>query len=267
VTAPAPEPAPSLPVAPEPAAQADPDEELASALRLALSQTRRTQLPPPTRYESESWSSETHSGSDGDPQTAPDPAHRWTLDHVLGTESPAGDSPTATPANVVAATGAPTRESAPDTVMVVDSGGPALPARTAAAPAEQPARVDTRTQVRRPAACTAQEPAAAPHAGRVASGVKKKRAKSLRPALLGPQIGARLVDTAVTYALVGVLAVVLAKIDAAQTSGVPQTVWLVDGTVLANAGLLLAALLAVGIVYETIPLAIRGAPSARRSSG
>ncbi|RAG84871.1 hypothetical protein DN069_14560 [Streptacidiphilus pinicola] len=76
-----------------------------------------------------------------------------------------------------------------------------------------------------------------------------------------------MVDTVVTYALVGVLAVALAqrvtlhlqaKIDAAQASGLPQTVWLVDGTVLADAGLLLAALLAVGLVYETIPVAVWG---------
>jgi uncharacterized RDD family membrane protein YckC len=97
--------------------------------------------------------------------------------------------------------------------------------------------------------------------------VGQKRARTIRPALLGPRIGARLVDTVVTYALVAVLGVVLvqrvtlhlqAKIDAAQASGVPQTVWLVDATVLRDAGLLLAALLAVGLVYETIPLAVWG---------
>ncbi|WP_082015623.1 RDD family protein [Streptacidiphilus jiangxiensis] len=95
----------------------------------------------------------------------------------------------------------------------------------------------------------------------------QRRPKAVRPALLGPRIGARLVDTLVTYAVVGVLGVVLvqrvtlhlqAKVDAARASGLPQTVWLVDGTVLADAGLLLAALLVVGVVYETIPVAVWG---------
>jgi uncharacterized RDD family membrane protein YckC len=342
---------------PELLGEVDSDEELASALRLALSQTRRAQLPPPTRYASESWSpaeaaaglpSVSEQGPDGSSKTeagggaVASPTPTWIGDGAPRTEptwvSPAGDgerSRSSSTGGPAARDGAqpdavPVRDAEPTWGRAVGAGqeraeeraegrapgmehvrqarartvaGPESGAGTAAdtggweaahaatptARTALPAR-DLAPKDGRPAAAPGPEPArsprsgdaaarpvrstqtgagavAAPRAGRPASGVGQKRARTTRPALLGPRIGARLVDTAVTYSLVGVLGVVLvqrvtlhlqAKIDAAQTSGMPQTVWLVDGTVLANAGLLLAALLAVGLVYETIPLAVWG---------
>ncbi|WP_051943637.1 RDD family protein [Streptacidiphilus rugosus] len=117
----------------------------------------------------------------------------------------------------------------------------------------------------------------APAAGASArSGAGARRQRAPRPALLGPRIGARLIDTVVAYALVGVLGVVLVqrvvthlqgRIDAARASGLPQTVWLVDWTVLADAGILLGALLAVGVIYEAIPTAVWGRTLGKASLG
>ncbi|MEY9875441.1 putative RDD family membrane protein YckC [Streptacidiphilus sp. MAP12-33] len=414
---------PGVPAVPEPAGQAplvqdDPDEELASALRLALSQTRRAQLPPPAQYETDSWTTPpvVPTWAPAPPPAVPpavleqppfprvdaEPAS-WTSPAPVAPEESAGERPvpfgdavpTAAPPYeaptpwATAAAPAPSRgltpppvaprEAAPAAWVAADSGpvapvgfagdgvsapspgvkpplaapaswaalagraveeqpsssgvrataasapasapapAPVSPSRSAdastgaapaswaataaaAAPAapvqaeERPsvpshgaapaARVAPPEQVAAPEAkppvrrvgLPAREVAgateagsarrAAPErAGRAASGVGQRRPKGTRPALLGPRIGARLVDALVTYALVGVLGVVLvqrvtlhlqAKVEAARASGVPQTVWLVDGTVLADAGLLLAALLLVGVLYETIPVAVWG---------
>jgi uncharacterized RDD family membrane protein YckC len=88
-----------------------------------------------------------------------------------------------------------------------------------------------------------------------------------RPALLIRRLGARLLDTAVLVGAVSVVGVPLVqqavthlqdKIDAARALPGQTRVWLVDPTVLADAGLLLVALLVVGFVCEALPTAAWG---------
>jgi hypothetical protein len=321
----------------------DADEELASALRLALSQTRRAQLPPPELYASGAWDAATHvsAAAPVTPAAPPTPApaarpwadtpeahraaepqarsayaepavgpgpgvRRAPSEHVAPhTQTPSayaepavGPGPGVLPAppaaaapqgrSVYAEPGTGAREGArpaasasgspnayappaePQAPTVEPVGGSAAGARASDTEwvAELRAAASSRQETRGETAGARPAQAQAVRAGtRSASGAGQRRGKGVRPALLGPRIGARLVDTVVEYAVVGVLGVVLAqrvtlhlqaKVDAARASGVPQTVWLIDGTVLADAGLLLAALLAVGLVYETIPLAVWG---------
>ncbi|MEY9965786.1 putative RDD family membrane protein YckC [Streptacidiphilus sp. MAP12-16] len=111
-------------------------------------------------------------------------------------------------------------------------------------------------------------PATSPPAGeprRVPAG--GSRPASPRPALLGRRLGARLVDLVAVVGAVTVVAVPLArqaithiqdKIGAARSLSGETTVWLIDPLVLADAGLILLALLVVGFVYEALPTAAWG---------
>ncbi|MEY9849195.1 RDD family protein [Streptacidiphilus sp. MAP5-3] len=295
-------------------ADADGDDELASALRLALSQTRRAHLPPVSYYEAEAWA-DPHQGhaqpsapvagtapSVGLP-AAPLPAAPLPPAQA-GARQPSGwegtghpsfgnlmlpPEPAAPPAPPSALLATPTlprgdeRDGAVTDSQALSVGGlpvaergPAVKPATERRPAPTiptastaptiPSLSTTPTIPTAPTVPQAPRRTARPSADASSTRVRASQPKA-RPALLGPRLGARLLDTVVAYALVGVLAVVLvqrvvlhlqAKINAAQVSGSPQTVWLLDGTVLANAGILLAALLAVGVVYEAIPTAAWG---------
>ncbi|QMU67909.1 RDD family protein [Streptacidiphilus sp. P02-A3a] len=88
-----------------------------------------------------------------------------------------------------------------------------------------------------------------------------------RPALLGRRLGARLLDLAVVVGAVTPIAVPLVrtvtshlqqKIDLARNLDGDSTVWLVDPTVLRGAGVLVLAVLLVGLVYEALPTALWG---------
>lgn len=85
-----------------------------------------------------------------------------------------------------------------------------------------------------------------------------------RPAALGKRFAARLIDTVVLGAVVaavstpfvsGALTHIDAKIQAAKTSGETVTVWLIDGTTAVQFGIVLAALLVLGALYEALPTA------------
>ncbi|MEJ8657565.1 RDD family protein [Streptomyces sp. MS1.AVA.4] len=87
---------------------------------------------------------------------------------------------------------------------------------------------------------------------------------SARPAGLGKRLVARLIDTVVLGALVGAVSFpfvskalthIDGKIQAAKMSGETVTVWLLDGTTATQFGIVLAALLVLGTLYEALPTA------------
>ncbi|MFF7985430.1 RDD family protein [Streptomyces sp. NPDC007901] len=91
-----------------------------------------------------------------------------------------------------------------------------------------------------------------------------RRQAAARPAGLGKRFAARLVDSLVVGAVTAVAAVpfgtraadhVQEKIDAAKLSGRTETVWLLDGTTGLYLGIVLGALLLVGLLYEVLPTA------------
>ncbi|MER0245536.1 RDD family protein, partial [Streptomyces sp. HSW2009] len=85
-----------------------------------------------------------------------------------------------------------------------------------------------------------------------------------RPAGLGRRLAARLIDTVVLGGLVGAVAFPLwtkakdhvdEKVEAAKQTGETVTVYLLDGTTGLYLGLVVAALLLLGVVYEALPTA------------
>ncbi|WP_330113789.1 RDD family protein [Streptomyces sp. MUM 178J] len=97
-----------------------------------------------------------------------------------------------------------------------------------------------------------------------------------RPASLGKRFAARLIDTLLLGALVSAVAVpvlgqavahVDGKIEAAKQSGQTVTVWLVDGTTAGHLGIVLAALLVFGLLYETLPTAKWGRTPGKKLFG
>lgn len=99
---------------------------------------------------------------------------------------------------------------------------------------------------------------------------------SARPAGLGKRFAARLVDSLVLGAVVGVAAVPLAtraldhidrKITAAKETGETVTVWLLDSTTGALLGALLAAFLLIGFLLEALPTAKWGRTLGKKLCG
>ncbi|MBT2366973.1 RDD family protein [Streptomyces sp. ISL-10] len=97
-----------------------------------------------------------------------------------------------------------------------------------------------------------------------------------RPASLGRRFAARLIDTLVLGALVGAVAVPVVtsavahvndKIDAAKLSGETVTVWLIDGTTAGQLGIVLGALLVLGVLYEALPTAKWGRTAGKKLCG
>ncbi|MEU7012082.1 RDD family protein [Streptomyces sp. NPDC046385] len=83
-----------------------------------------------------------------------------------------------------------------------------------------------------------------------------------RPAGLGRRLAARLIDTVVLGAVVGAVSYpfvtgavdhINEKIEAAKQSGVTVQVWLIDSTTSVQFGIVLAALMVLGALYEALP--------------
>ncbi|MEU8506105.1 RDD family protein [Streptomyces brevispora] len=97
-----------------------------------------------------------------------------------------------------------------------------------------------------------------------------------RPAALGKRFAARLIDSVVLSALVGVIALPLAtqatdhineKIDAAKLSGETVTVWLLDSTTAGLAGAVLGVFLVLGVLLEALPTAKWGRTLGKKLCG
>ncbi|MCX4581848.1 RDD family protein [Streptomyces sp. NBC_01481] len=97
-----------------------------------------------------------------------------------------------------------------------------------------------------------------------------------RPAGLGRRFAARLIDTLLLLALVGAVSAPFVsqarthideKIEAAKQSGETVTVWLVDGTVAGRLGIVLGALLVLGVLYEALPTARWGRTLGKKLCG
>lgn len=97
-----------------------------------------------------------------------------------------------------------------------------------------------------------------------------------RPAALGKRFAARLIDTAVLAALVGVVALPLTtratdhineKIDAARLSGQTVTVWLLDSTTAGLAAAVLVTFLVLGVLLEALPTAKWGRTLGKKLCG
>ncbi|MCX4823415.1 RDD family protein [Streptomyces sp. NBC_01142] len=97
-----------------------------------------------------------------------------------------------------------------------------------------------------------------------------------RPASLGKRLAARLIDTVLLGVLVAAAAVPVVsqarahideKIEAAKQSGETVTVWLVDGTTAGHLGIILGALLVLGVLYEALPTAKWGRTLGKKLCG
>ncbi|MFI8963747.1 RDD family protein [Streptomyces sp. NPDC053493] len=97
-----------------------------------------------------------------------------------------------------------------------------------------------------------------------------------RPAGLGRRLVARIVDGVVLGALVGAVAYPFLsaavahiddKIEAAKQSGVTVQVWLVDSTTSVQFGIVLAAFLVLGALYEALPTAKWGRTLGKKLCG
>ncbi|MFC7963589.1 RDD family protein [Streptomyces cinereoruber] len=99
---------------------------------------------------------------------------------------------------------------------------------------------------------------------------------SARPAGLGRRLVARVIDSVVTGALAGAAAFpfvtaaldhIEGKIEAARQSGTTVQVWLVDSTTSVQFGIVLAALLVIGLLYEVLPTAKWGRTLGKKLCG
>ncbi|WP_316754046.1 RDD family protein [Streptomyces herbicida] len=103
-----------------------------------------------------------------------------------------------------------------------------------------------------------------------------RRQAAARPAGLGRRLAARLIDSLVVGTLTAAAAVpfgakaidhIQGKIDAAELSGRTVTVWLLDGTTGTYLGIVLAALLVSGLLYEVLPTAKWGRTLGKKVCG
>ncbi|MGW5848373.1 RDD family protein [Streptomyces sp. NPDC055254] len=183
----------------------------------------------------------------------------------------------------------------------VRPGIPEVPDRSAAPRPEvwQPRPAGVRPSVPRPeadgaAADRAAEPAAggtrswtpgseegregsrAARAGTPREVFERMARRAVRPAGLPRRALARALDSLVLAAVAAGAALPLvpaagahlqAKVDAARSSGRTTTVWLVDGTVAGQLGLVLAAVLLFGVLYEVLPTARWGRTPGKKLCG
>ncbi|MFI1362613.1 RDD family protein [Streptomyces griseochromogenes] len=103
-----------------------------------------------------------------------------------------------------------------------------------------------------------------------------RRQAAARPAGLGKRLAARLIDNLVLGAVTAAAAVpfgaqvadhIQHKIDEAKLSGRTVTVWLLDGTTGTALGVVLAALLVFGVLYEVLPTAKWGRTLGKKLCG
>ncbi|MFJ6216426.1 RDD family protein [Streptomyces sp. NPDC092296] len=269
-------PSPALPArrAPEPADPATPPPAPPAAPRRPAAPvppppvtTAADAVAAPAAHADPEWPTGGRQRGPADPQAAP----RWVSWGAVETGAGAAPAPERrrTPAW---AAGAPT---APTAVART------APARTAATrPAATTRTATTRTAaVPPPTRATAPAPAPGPAAAAARPQGADRRAappagrRAARPAGYGRRLFARLVDGLVVAALATAAGVPLAaaavhhlqaKIDAARESGRSMRIWLVDPTVLGQAGGFLAVLLLIGFLYEVLPTARSGRTLGKR---
>ncbi|MFD5078420.1 RDD family protein [Streptomyces sp. NPDC058371] len=186
---------------------------------------------------------------------------------AAATPAPAG--PRATPAPVPQQTPAPVPQTPPTAAQ--QAGGPMSPGAGGGQPswAQQVHRLAGAGDEGQPVAPWK------PPVDDVFQAAARAQA-AVRPAALGKRLAARLVDTVVLAGATAVAAVPLGtraidhineKIDAAKLSGETVTVWLLDGTTTAYAGVILAVLLVFGVLYEALPTAKWGRTLGKRLCG
>ena len=185
-------------------------------------------------------------------------------------------APAPAPAPMPAAVPSPTHGGAAPASTAWAAARPAPAAassETRHAPAGSAAPTQTSTPVRPTAAAPVPASVPAPAPATAVPSPRRVRPVGARPggpkpAPLGRRLAARVVDLAVVAAAVSVPGTPMVQAvvthlqhkidDARQLSGAVTTVWLVDPTVLANAWRLLLVVLAVGLVYEALPVTLWG---------
>ncbi|MBT2540020.1 RDD family protein, partial [Streptomyces sp. ISL-44] len=145
---------------------------------------------------------------------------------------------------------------------------PSIPATRAAAPAtKQAAPAEPRAE----APATRREGAGTPRAV-----FERMAERAVRPAGLVRRAVARAVDSLVLAAVAAAAAWpqvpaatahVQAKVDAARTSGGSTTIWLLDGTIAGQLGLVLGVVLLFGVFYEALPTARWGRTPGKKLLG
>ncbi|MFE9634792.1 RDD family protein [Streptomyces sp. NPDC006463] len=154
---------------------------------------------------------------------------------------------------------------------------PTLPARGTAAPAEP--RPESRSEPResRPEPRSESRPEPRSEGTRTPRAVFEQMAdRAVRPAGLVRRAVARALDTLVLAAVAAAAARPLLpaatahiqdKVDAARTTGRTTTVWLLDGTIAGQLGLVFGAVLLFGVFYEALPTARWGRTPGKKLLG
>lgn len=209
-------------------------------------------------------------------EAAPAPAPAWPEGHQTAAPGPlAGGAVNSGPASSPWAQQSPPT---PRTPQVSRTPGVAQPARPAQpSPVPQAARPAPVPQPAQPAQAGGQQPVTPwkpPVEDPFLAAVREQAAA--RPAGLGRRLLARIVDGVVFGAALGAVAYPLGraaldhideKIETARQSGVTVQVWLVDSTTAAQFGIILAAFLLLGVVYEALPTAKWGRTLGKKLCG
>ncbi|WP_424213600.1 RDD family protein [Streptomyces sp. BI20] len=200
----------------------------------------------------------------------------WPLPAPAPTAAPRVRTPPLPPSYVPAAP--PVREPVrePRPVPPAPAPAPAAPAPARPLPpAPEPAPSAAAVPAASPAAVPPVPSAPVP-SEESRRAVAEMAARADRPAGLGRRLAARLLDTLVYAAVAGATALPLlpqarahldAKVAASRVAGQTVTVWVLDATVLGLLGLVLAAVLVFGLVWEVLPTARWGRTPGKRLCG
>ncbi|WP_328739965.1 RDD family protein [Streptomyces erythrochromogenes] len=278
--------------APAPAAEPEPGQPSARPAGISLARTPSAAAAP-ARLPAQSSAGILSARSPAAQAPAAPAAPAWPDAPGTGGPGPTGvtsawpeaaPAPARTPASAPASASAPERAAAPERA---DAPAPARPE------VWEPRPAGVRPKVPQPAADAAPaepkpgswEPRGAEEArtgartGRPATPravFERMAERAVRPAGLVRRTLARALDSLVFGAvaaavarplLPGAAAHVQAKVDAARASGRTTTVWLLDSTIAGSLGLVFAAVLLFGLLYEVLPTARWGRTPGKKLLG
>ncbi|MFE7410377.1 RDD family protein [Streptomyces laurentii] len=209
-------------------------------------------------------------------EAAPASAPAWPEGHQSAAPGPlAGGSVNSGPASSPWAQQSPPTPRTPQVSRTPGVAQPGLSAQPS--PVPQAARPAPLPRPAQPAQAGGQQPVTPwkpPVEDPFLAAVREQAAA--RPAGLGRRLLARIVDGVVFGAALGAVAYPLGraaldhideKIETARQSGVTVQVWLVDSTTAAQFGIILAAFLLLGVVYEALPTAKWGRTLGKKLCG
>ncbi|MFD8885517.1 RDD family protein [Streptomyces erythrochromogenes] len=284
--------------APAPAAEPEPGQPSARPAGISLARTPSAAAAP-ARLPAQSSAGILSARSPAAQAPAAPAAPAWPDAPGTGGPGPTGvtsawpeaaPAPARTPASASASASAPAPAPAPERAAAPERADAPAPARPEV---WEPRPAGVRPKVPQPAADAAPaepkpgswEPRGAEEArtgvrtGRPATPravFERMAERAVRPAGLVRRTLARALDSLVFGAvaaavarplLPGAAAHVQAKVDAARASGRTTTVWLLDSTIAGSLGLVFAAVLLFGLLYEVLPTARWGRTPGKKLLG